>query len=46
MVASEMDKFETPRTNRAVVADQCTSPGDAIRLDGRRTTVVGNYRGR
>ena len=35
MVASEMDKFETPRTNRAVVADQCTSPGDAIRPDGR-----------
>ena len=34
-VASEMDKFETPRTNRTVVADHCTSPGDAIRPDGR-----------
>ena len=34
-VASEMDNFETPRTNWTVVVDQCTSPVEAIRPDGR-----------
>ena len=33
-VVSKMDNFETPRTDRTVVAEQCTSPVEAIRPDG------------
>ena len=33
-VVSKMDNFETRRTDRTVVADQCTSPVEAIRPDG------------
>ena len=36
-IVSKMDNFETPRTDRTVVADQCTSPVEDIRPDGGPT---------
>ena len=36
-IVSEMDNFETPRTDRTVMTDRCTSPVEDIRPEGGPT---------